>query len=338
MIIRIARRGFEKCVVLNKKQMATRCAPRKYEIKEAIAELRRTRQLPLRNAFYKPNYEGIRTIYAFNAARLLRLENEKKKKNEADRDVNADAASNVNNANIMPPVDLVSNLYIDMLKEIIICDYNHVDYNPKTDDDLLSLATSVKSRKKVTRLLTKGIEQQDADRFVLLDINRLYDPDDDKEEREERRKLARERLKVERQTASKKIEELDEILRQWNDLSILPVNKEMERYIEVNLGLAIAAITAQMQSPEVGLTYKQLAFELFSEAKTKSDQELEPYMQRIVRAIDAVQIYILTRFFKKTMIRIFPIALPSKVDNVERVFNGYKKKYVDKVLREFIMT
>ena len=35
--------------------------------------------------------------------------------------------------------------------------------------------------------------------------------------------------------------------------------------------------------------------------------------------------------------RIFPIALPSKVDNVERVFNGYKKKYVDKVLREFNM-
>ena len=73
------------------------------------------------------------------------------------------SASNVNNANIMPPVDLVSNLYIDMLKEIIMCDYNHVDYNPKTDDDLLSLATLVKSRKKVTRLLTKGIEQHDAD-------------------------------------------------------------------------------------------------------------------------------------------------------------------------------
>ena len=41
MIIRIARRGFGKYVVLNKKQMAVRCAPRKYEIKEAIAELRR---------------------------------------------------------------------------------------------------------------------------------------------------------------------------------------------------------------------------------------------------------------------------------------------------------
>ena len=92
-------------------------------------------QLPLRHTGYKPNYEGIKRIYAINAAKLLRLENEKKKnkKNEADGDVNADAAaSNVNNANIMPPVDLVSNLYIDMLKEIIICDYNYVDYNPKT--------------------------------------------------------------------------------------------------------------------------------------------------------------------------------------------------------------
>ena len=81
------------------------------------------------------------------------------------------AASNVNNANIMPPVDLVSNLYIDMLKEIIMCDYNHVDYNPKTDDDLLLLATSVKSRKKVTRLLTKGIEQQTADPAYYVDIS-----------------------------------------------------------------------------------------------------------------------------------------------------------------------
>ena len=91
-----------------------------------------------------------------------------------------------------------------------------------------------------------------------------------------------------------------------------------------------------MKLPELGDTYKQLAFELFSEARTKSDQELEPYIQRIVRGIDAVQIHILTTSFKKTTIRIFPIALPSKKDNVERVFNGYKKKYVDKVLREFI--
>ena len=218
-----------------------------------------------------------------------------------------------------------------------------MDYIPKTDDDLLSLATSVKSRKKVTGLLTKGIEQQTADPVIPLDISRLYDPDDDKEEREERRKLALERLKVELQrvthfirTQEKKIEELEEIINQWNDLSILPGNKEVERYIEVKLGLAIAAITVHRQFPEVGFTYKQLAFELFSEARTKSDQELEPYIQRIVRAIDAVQIHIITRFHRKRIIRIFPIALPSKVNNIELVFNGYKKKYVDKVFCEFI--
>ena len=91
-----------------------------------------------------------------------------------------------------------------------------------------------------------------------------------------------------------------------------------------------------MKLPELGDTYKQLALEFFSEARTKSDQELEPYIQRIVRAIDAVQIHIITRFRRNRIIRIFPIALPSKVNNVELVFNGYKKKYVDKVLREFI--
>lgn len=93
----------------------------------------------------------------------------------------------------------------------------------------------------------------------------------------------------------------------------------------------------ELRHPGFGLTYEQLAFELFPEARTKSDQELEPYKQRIVRAIDAVQIHILTRFYRKRTIRIFPIALPLKQDNgIERVFNGYKKKYVDKVLLEFI--
>ena len=78
-------------------QMAMRCAPRTYEIKEAIAELRSTGQLPLSHTGYKLNYEGIKRIYAINAAKLLRLEDEK---NEADGDVNAGAACNVNNANI----------------------------------------------------------------------------------------------------------------------------------------------------------------------------------------------------------------------------------------------
>ena len=74
MIITIIRRGFKKYVFLNKKQMAMRCAPRKYEIKEAIAELRTTGQISLRHTGYKPKYEGIKRIYAINAARLLRLE------------------------------------------------------------------------------------------------------------------------------------------------------------------------------------------------------------------------------------------------------------------------
>jgi hypothetical protein len=101
-----------------------------------------------------------------------------------------------------------------------------------------------------------------------------------------------------------------------NDLSALPVSKQtaevQERYDEVKLGLEIAYKVVFTELPEFGLTYKELASELFSEARTKSDQELEPYIQRIVRAIDAVQIHIFTRFFRKTTIRIFPIALPSK--------------------------
>jgi hypothetical protein len=68
MIIKIVRRGFEKHVVLNKKQMAMCFAPRTYEIKEAIAELRSTGELPLSHTGYKPNYEGIKRIYAINTA------------------------------------------------------------------------------------------------------------------------------------------------------------------------------------------------------------------------------------------------------------------------------
>ena len=82
--------------------------------------------------------------------------------------------------------------------------------------------------------------------------------------------------------------------------------------------------------------YKELAFEPFPRARTKNDKELEPYIPRIVRAIDAVQLYTITRYYRKKPVRIFPIALPLKKDGIERVFNGYKKKYVDKVLLEFI--
>jgi hypothetical protein len=111
----------------------------------------------------------------------------------------------------------------------------------------------------------------------------------------------------------KEMEESEETQRQLNDLSILSVSQLVaevqERYDEVKLWLKIAHKVASMESPELGDIYKQLAFEFFSEARTKSDQELEPYLQRIVRAIDAVQIYILTTFFRKRIIRIFPIAL-----------------------------
>jgi hypothetical protein len=60
------------------------------------------------------------------------------------------------------PIDIVSNLYIEMLKEIILCDYNHVlcYYNTKTDDgDSLSLSAT-KGRKKVRMLLIKVEEQR----------------------------------------------------------------------------------------------------------------------------------------------------------------------------------
>ena len=69
-------------IVLNKIELATCFAPRKYEIKEAIAELRRDKELPLKNGGHKPNYEKIKNVYAVNAAKLLKLEAEKKKRNK----------------------------------------------------------------------------------------------------------------------------------------------------------------------------------------------------------------------------------------------------------------
>jgi hypothetical protein len=113
---------------------------------------------------------------------------------------------------------------------------------------------------------------------------------------------------------------------------------DLYRCHDIKLGLEIASKLLN-NTPELGLTYKQLALDLFPELRTKEQEgvEFELYIQRIVRAIDAVQVYIISCFFRKRTIRIFPVALPSKEkDNVERVFNGYKKKYVDKVLCEFI--
>jgi len=60
-------------VILNKKQLAICFAPRKYEIKEAIAELWRIKQIP-KNAGYKPNYRRITSIYIINTTSLLKLE------------------------------------------------------------------------------------------------------------------------------------------------------------------------------------------------------------------------------------------------------------------------
>src|SRR5205823_6313491 len=198
----------------------------------------------------------------------------------------------------------------------------------------------------------KPISSDPAERFYRLDENRNYsdDPDDDAEEREERRKLKQRMIERQRlyqmtemePSLEKELEEQDETHRQLDDLLNLPLIKQMMgvrgRFYELRLGLKIAKIVGIKGAyPEFGLTYKELAFELFPQARTKNDKELEPYMQRIVRAIDTVQIYIITRYFRKKSIRIFPIALPLKQYNgIERVFNGYKKKYIDKVLLEFI--
>ena len=104
----------------------------------------------------------------------------------------------------------------------------------------LSLATSVKSRKKVTRLLTRGIEQPTADPIVLDEskLHLLYDPDDDEEEREERRKVELERIEERKGRFGSRLEiELEQdqkemesrgTQRQLNDLSILSVSNSCE--------------------------------------------------------------------------------------------------------------
>jgi hypothetical protein len=117
--------GGEK--VLNKNELATCFAPRKYEIKETIAELRRDKELPLKNAAYKPNYENIKNVDAVNAAKLLKLEAEKKKRNKislSNDDDDASSCNNNDNAHIIaavpspPIIDIINNLYIGMLKQI----------------------------------------------------------------------------------------------------------------------------------------------------------------------------------------------------------------------------
>jgi hypothetical protein len=162
-------KAYEENIVLNKNEL-TRCfAPRKYEIKEAMAELRRDKEIPLKNAAYKPNYENIKNVYAVNAAKLLKLEAEEKKRNKISLANDEDASSCNNNDNtdiilaVPPPpiIDIINNLYIGMLKQIILCDYKHTDFSPPGIDSDLSLFTAVtKKRKKVRRLLTSREQQQ----------------------------------------------------------------------------------------------------------------------------------------------------------------------------------
>lgn len=358
MIVWIKRRGVFCChehVVLNKRQIAICFAPRKYEVKEAIAELRRSKQLPFKNGSYKPNYEGIKNVYVINAARLLKLDEKGKRGNkvdgsEPDDGINTGAIVNIKNAAMMsePPVDIVSNLYVNMLKEIILCDYQHVGYDP-TNDDLLSSVTITKKRRKLISL--KGLVTVDP---ATLDEIRMYGPNDDEEERKERRKLHQIMIKEERErmiyeetefypALERQTEKEIETQIQIDDLSILSANQQVieaqERFDKIKLGLKIANIVMCLERPECGITYKKLAFRLFPEA-TKSDKELESCIQTIVRAIDTVQIHVLTRCIsRKATIRIFPIALPTpKVGQLsERVFNGYRRKYIDKVLSEFII-
>ena len=277
MIVRIGKYGYE--VVLNKKQLAICFAPRKYEIKEAIVEIRRTKQLPSKNAGYKPNYGRITSIYIINTARLLKLEYEKKRKNKVDSTPADDAdaiTTNINSANITTalPIDIASNLYIDILKEIILCDYNHEDYNPKTDDELLSSVAIVKGRKKFN-LTRKRLSWENGPfepvgsyppgRLYWLDKNRNYsdDPDDDYEERKERRRLKQRMIEEERKFMAyiendpvliKQGEEQGEISRQIDELSNLSLKKEIAKLhgqiVEIKLGMEIARIVGSSPSPE----------------------------------------------------------------------------------------
>jgi hypothetical protein len=218
-----------------------------------------------------------------------------------------------------PVIDIINNLYIGMLKQIILCDYKHIDFNPpRTDSDLLSFAVVTEKRKKVRRLLTSREQQQlslppskhvNLDQLVM-DENNIYDPDDDEEEREERRKLEERRIRIERKIRiwerdvvapdiEKTMEEINEIMDQLSDLlTQLPKRfiGTKERSDDIKLGLKIADKIQCDMEPEDGLTYEQLALDLFPEVRTKGHEQLEWYIQRIARAIDAVQVYII-KFF-----------------------------------------
>jgi hypothetical protein len=386
-------KAHEKHVVLNKREIAECFAPRKYEIDEVIAELKLSQNIPLKGRWYnKPNYEKIKNSYAANAARLLKLQKQNEKENY--NYTNTNSKLNHHQQRLPPTVDIISNLYVNLLKEIILCDYNHhIDYNPKSNDDLLSLAVVAKKRRKVRRLLSKR-ERQPPSKVMFVsnpsnNINErvIFDPDDDEEEREERRKLVQEKIRLEQEIGRQCEEDIPSILHvfkeaaemdwQLEGLSISLIKKQQysieeiqqanEKEIEeLKLGLKIADIVKEIKKPEWGLTFDQLLRELLlsptsvtttssanqrkdeaaiaiiAAVKEKEGKEHYYNKENIVNAIETTQLYILTRFLKARngrIIRIFPIALPSKKDGgIVRVFNGYKREYIGRILKEFITT
>jgi hypothetical protein len=151
-------KAYEENIVLNKNELAKCFAPRKYEIREAMAELRCNKELPLKNADYKPNYEAVRKEAIKMCTQLMQLiKSEAEKKNKISL-ANDNLASFCNNntdiiAMPQPPIiDIINNLYLGMLKQIILCNYKHI--LPNTDSDASSFVAVTKQRKNFRRPLT----------------------------------------------------------------------------------------------------------------------------------------------------------------------------------------
>jgi hypothetical protein len=153
---------------------------------------------------------------------------------------------------------LVSTLYGKAgKKKIILCDYNHVEYNPNTDDDLLSSVATVKRRKKVIltgkRLFWENGPFERIGTHYWLNENRNYsdDPDDDYEERKERRILKhrmieRQRMYMTDPVLIKQGEEQGEIDRQLDELSNLSLKQQLVKLHgeipQIKLGMEISII------------------------------------------------------------------------------------------------
>jgi hypothetical protein len=115
------------------------------------------------NIPHQPLQSLVLKLVTYEGDKIRKLEYEKRENKvdstPADDDINVDAIVNINSANIMTmlPKDIASNLYIDIVKEIILCDYNHVEYNPKTDDDLLSSVAIVKGSHSYTLSILQAL-------------------------------------------------------------------------------------------------------------------------------------------------------------------------------------